>query len=513
MHCLTTRFLNWSFFFLYDVSGSDSTGSCLYSDQHGDRYKRRRMLQFSDGSAGGYAQNSPLPYENVISSPSTTYSYSSYSSSCGVRHLSFLLAYQLLPSILYDAHGSNLKFIWCTRQQDSSLSSVCSGSDCMLQPHDSPTFPTSSWFSGPCKSWSLFHFISFPFRCPISSDNLLTFSSGVFGICQSRYIVLMQRSYADNSSFMLPNAQQSVDKWTSSFDNNQSYSAVVQMWVCCSFTCMNFSLDQHMCNEIKVICFNICRKSFQVVLGHDSWISCFSGNRKCNHLTVASQLLLRCSHHKPGNDRHHPHHSLISPYINIHHLKCFISNLFRKFIWSKNTKWSKNTDSCKVHQHPSQSLLSPLVKFHFITTFIAFVDRLLDRTMPVTSATVLELTLKTWWSHIRKILTTCTLGHLPGQMKPSSGPSRFKTKLPLPVALPFAMLKPSAAQGDVTLNDINKRLLSPPPTPGDIKPFSLLNEKKPPTLPGAGLSGKSVVTCTKIHTEGAGTITIMRTKG
>jgi hypothetical protein len=95
--------------------------------------------------------------------------------------------------------------------------------------------------------------------------------------------------------------------------------------------------------------------------------------------------------------------------------------------------------------------------------------------------------------------------------KSSSGPSRFKTKSPIPVALPFAMLKPSAAQGDVTLSDINKLLLSPPPTPTD-RPLSV-DEKRPPTPPGAGLSGKSVVACTKIHTEGAGTITIMRTKG
>lgn len=98
----------------------------------------------------------------------------------------------------------------------------------------------------------------------------------------------------------------------------------------------------------------------------------------------------------------------------------------------------------------------------------------------------------------------------PGQ-KPSPGPSRFKTKSPIPVALPFAMLKPSTAQGDVTLNDINKLLLSPPSTPGD-RLFSA-HGKKPPTLPGTGLSRKSVVTCTKIHTEGAGTITITRTKG
>lgn len=95
--------------------------------------------------------------------------------------------------------------------------------------------------------------------------------------------------------------------------------------------------------------------------------------------------------------------------------------------------------------------------------------------------------------------------------KSCSGPSRFKTKSPKPVALPFTMLKPSAAHGDVTLNDINRILLSSPAASTDR--LSPSEERRPCTPPGAGLSGKFVVACTKIHTEGAGTITIMRTKG
>ncbi|XP_024363662.1 uncharacterized protein [Physcomitrium patens] len=98
----------------------------------------------------------------------------------------------------------------------------------------------------------------------------------------------------------------------------------------------------------------------------------------------------------------------------------------------------------------------------------------------------------------------------PGR-KSCSGPSRFKTKSPKPVALPFTMLKPSAAHGDVTLNDINRILLSSPAASTDR--LSPSEERRPCTPPGAGLSGKFVVACTKIHTEGAGTITIMRTKG
>lgn len=95
--------------------------------------------------------------------------------------------------------------------------------------------------------------------------------------------------------------------------------------------------------------------------------------------------------------------------------------------------------------------------------------------------------------------------------KQSTGPSRFKGKSSNCVAFPFALVKPSAAQGDVTLSDINKHLLTPPPMP-EQKPFPI-NIEKPPAQSGAGLSGKFVVACTKIHTEGHGTITIMRTRG
>ncbi|CAK9271797.1 unnamed protein product [Sphagnum jensenii] len=94
--------------------------------------------------------------------------------------------------------------------------------------------------------------------------------------------------------------------------------------------------------------------------------------------------------------------------------------------------------------------------------------------------------------------------------KPSTGSSRFKLKSQTPVTYPFALLKPYSAEGAVTLNDINKRLLSLPPRP--VQGTIPINERPLAQL-GSGLSGKSVVACTKIHTEGNGTITIMRTKG
>lgn len=78
---------------------------------------------------------------------------------------------------------------------------------------------------------------------------------------------------------------------------------------------------------------------------------------------------------------------------------------------------------------------------------------------------------------------------------------------------PFALVKPGGIEGDVTLNDINKKILMPPTRPvrhpvGDFacRPTCLSPR-------GPGLSGKAVVALTRIHTQGRGTITIIRTKG
>ncbi|KAG0584531.1 hypothetical protein KC19_3G215900 [Ceratodon purpureus] len=308
--------------------GSDSTGSSSYSDQQGDRYKRRRMLQFTGVNTGGFAQDSPPPYESVIGSPTNT--YSSYSS--------------------YSSHTSSYS--------GSPVSSVYSGNN-TLQPYDSPTLPPSSWFSG--------------------SDG--------------------------TSSFMLPSAQPHADKWMplQSFDKNQSYCAPVQM---------------------------------------------------------------------------KPPVLPVNPYISNS-----LGEIYSPQAWKRPSPPTPQSNFFLQQHTPPQ--------MQYQQSF--------PRAQPRQDIGVLQ-----------SPLTPFSKPPTPGR-KSSSGPSRFKTKSPIPVALPFAMLKPSAAQGDVTLSDINKLLLSPPPTPTD-RPLSV-EERRPPTPPGAGLSGKSVVACTKIHTEGAGTITIMRTKG
>ncbi|XP_027352666.1 protein XRI1-like isoform X2 [Abrus precatorius] len=85
---------------------------------------------------------------------------------------------------------------------------------------------------------------------------------------------------------------------------------------------------------------------------------------------------------------------------------------------------------------------------------------------------------------------------------------RTPTKLASSVAYPFAFIKPSGAHGDVTLKEINQRILSPLP----LK--SKESKEDPLAYPKSAFSGKPVVGKTKIHIEGGkGSITIMRTKG
>ncbi|KAL9856470.1 putative protein XRI1 [Arabidopsis thaliana] len=80
------------------------------------------------------------------------------------------------------------------------------------------------------------------------------------------------------------------------------------------------------------------------------------------------------------------------------------------------------------------------------------------------------------------------------------------------VVYPFGVVKPGGREEDITLNDINKRILMPSARPvrhpvGDFACRPCVSAD------GPGLSGKAVVAFTKIQTLGRGTITIIRTKG
>ncbi|XP_028115257.1 protein XRI1-like isoform X1 [Camellia sinensis] len=86
---------------------------------------------------------------------------------------------------------------------------------------------------------------------------------------------------------------------------------------------------------------------------------------------------------------------------------------------------------------------------------------------------------------------------------------RTPTKLASSVAYPFAFIKPCGVRGDVTLKDINQRILTPPPSKSKQG-----NEDPSASYPTSAISGKPVVGKTKIRTEGGkGSITIMITKG
>ncbi|KAL9228323.1 hypothetical protein vseg_003916 [Gypsophila vaccaria] len=85
---------------------------------------------------------------------------------------------------------------------------------------------------------------------------------------------------------------------------------------------------------------------------------------------------------------------------------------------------------------------------------------------------------------------------------------RTPSKVPASVAYPFDFIKPCGVGGDVTLKDINQRILTPPTPP---KPKEVEEDIVYPT---SAFSGKPVVGKTKIPTQGGkGSITIMRTKG
>ncbi|XP_024382123.1 uncharacterized protein [Physcomitrium patens] len=105
-------------------------------------------------------------------------------------------------------------------------------------------------------------------------------------------------------------------------------------------------------------------------------------------------------------------------------------------------------------------------------------------------------------------LTPFSKGSTPG-WRPSPL-TRFRVKA-TPVAYPFNLVKPYSAHGDVTLNDINQRIKSPSPRP--TRRQSARDIQKSPAHSGSGLSGKAVVECIKLHTEGKGSITIMKTRG
>jgi len=82
------------------------------------------------------------------------------------------------------------------------------------------------------------------------------------------------------------------------------------------------------------------------------------------------------------------------------------------------------------------------------------------------------------------------------------------------VMYPFDVVKPLGLDAGrmTTLDDVNQRILKRPARPvrHPVGPFAC---GPAVTAHGIGLSGKAVVSLTKIRTGGKGTITIIRTRG
>jgi hypothetical protein len=81
------------------------------------------------------------------------------------------------------------------------------------------------------------------------------------------------------------------------------------------------------------------------------------------------------------------------------------------------------------------------------------------------------------------------------------------------VLYPFAVVKPLGLDDGrmTTLDDVNQRILKRPARPvrHPVGPFAF---GPAVSAHGLGLSGKAVVSLTKIRTRGNGTITIIRTR-
>uniref|UniRef100_A0A0D9YZ17 Protein XRI1 n=1 Tax=Oryza glumipatula TaxID=40148 RepID=A0A0D9YZ17_9ORYZ len=89
-----------------------------------------------------------------------------------------------------------------------------------------------------------------------------------------------------------------------------------------------------------------------------------------------------------------------------------------------------------------------------------------------------------------------------------------KEKRDTGVLYPFAVVKPLGLEGGgaATLNDVNQRILKRPARPVR-HPVGQFACSPAVYAHGLGLSGKAVVSLTRIRTAGKGTITIIRTRG
>ncbi|KAK3159231.1 hypothetical protein QOZ80_2AG0147560 [Eleusine coracana subsp. coracana] len=115
------------------------------------------------------------------------------------------------------------------------------------------------------------------------------------------------------------------------------------------------------------------------------------------------------------------------------------------------------------------------------------------------------------WEPSRAAATTTTTTTMLGASCHSATAGKEKTRAG--VLYPFAVIKPLGLDDGcmTTLSDVNQRILKRPARPvrHPVGAFACGSV----TAHGLGLSGKAVVSLTKIRTGGKGTITIIRTRG
>lgn len=192
------------------------------------------------------------------------------------------------------------------------------------------------------------------------------------------------------------------------------------------------------------------------------------------------------------------------------HSKSFIDDLEQSF-WNFNPLWHQPVENFNFYCMNQIERFCGFSDEHISTSISEEANILLAENKTPEETISASESLNSSSSSYKQPLT-CKITD-PAVTPTASDDNETRKKVVTRVVYPFAMVKPGGREGDVTLNDINERILMPPTRPvrhpvGDFACRPCVSTE------GPGLSGKAVVALTRIHTQGRrGTITIIRTKG
>ncbi|KAL2615718.1 hypothetical protein AAZV13_08G084000 [Glycine max] len=191
------------------------------------------------------------------------------------------------------------------------------------------------------------------------------------------------------------------------------------------------------------------------------------------------------------------------------HSKSFIDDLEQSF-WNFNPLWNQPVENFNFYCMNQIERFCGFSDEHISTSRSEEANILLADTKTPEETISASESLNSSSSSYKQPVTCKTTDPT---VAPTENDDTRNKKVVTRVVYPFAMVKPGGREGDVTLNDINERILMPPTRPvrhpvGDFACRPCVSAE------GPGLSGKAVVALTRIHTQGGrGTITIIRTKG